>query len=143
MSITLTEKAAGGATPNVIVADYTDLPEKGLRPEMLLSIGQPQRDEPGRLAVWPHWAAALLFQAATSDSTARDSVSGDPGDETIDQIIAEDGIQVKGKPSTTEHGYLTTTVSGTGTPGDHIVLDARDGNAEVPYITALYPQLAT
>lgn len=38
------EKAAGGATPNVIVADYTDLPEKGLRPEMLMSIGQPQRD---------------------------------------------------------------------------------------------------
>ena len=38
------EKAAGGATPNVIVADYTDLPEKGLRPEQLMSIGQPQRD---------------------------------------------------------------------------------------------------
>jgi hypothetical protein len=38
------EKAAGGQTPNVIVADYTDLPEKGLRPEMLMSIGQPQRD---------------------------------------------------------------------------------------------------
>jgi len=31
-------------TPNVIVADYTDLPDKGLRPEQLLSIGQPQRD---------------------------------------------------------------------------------------------------
>ncbi len=39
------EKAAGGATPNVIVADYTDLPEKGLRPEQLMSIGQPQRDQ--------------------------------------------------------------------------------------------------
>ena len=39
-------KAAGGKpTPNVIVADYTDLPEKGLRPEQLLIIGQPQRDE--------------------------------------------------------------------------------------------------
>jgi hypothetical protein len=38
------EKAAGGETPNVIVADYTDLPEKGLRPEQLLSIGKPQRD---------------------------------------------------------------------------------------------------
>jgi len=38
------EKAAGGQTPNVIVADYTDLTEKGLRPEQLLSIGQPQRD---------------------------------------------------------------------------------------------------
>lgn len=38
------EKAAGGATPNVIVADYTDLPEQGLRPEQLMSIGQPQRD---------------------------------------------------------------------------------------------------
>lgn len=39
------EKAAGGPTPNVIVADYTDLPEKGLRPEQLMSIGQPQRDQ--------------------------------------------------------------------------------------------------
>jgi hypothetical protein len=38
------EKAAGGPTPNVIVADYTDLPEKGLRPEQLMSLGQPQRD---------------------------------------------------------------------------------------------------
>jgi hypothetical protein len=37
-------KAAGGATPNVIVADYTDLPEPSLRPEQLMSIGQPQRD---------------------------------------------------------------------------------------------------
>ncbi|MGH7213244.1 MAG: hypothetical protein ACREIT_00465 [Tepidisphaeraceae bacterium] len=38
-------KAAGGQpTPNVIVADYTELPEKGLRPEQLMSIGQPQRD---------------------------------------------------------------------------------------------------
>ena len=39
------DKAAGGQTPNVIVADYTDLPEKGLRPEQLLAIGQPQRDQ--------------------------------------------------------------------------------------------------
>ncbi|MDB5300061.1 MAG: hypothetical protein JWO87_1724, partial [Phycisphaerales bacterium] len=39
------EHAAGGATPNVIVADYTDLPEKGLRPEQLLAIGQPERDQ--------------------------------------------------------------------------------------------------
>ena len=40
------DKAAGGKpTPNVIVADYTDLPNKGLRPEQLMAIGQPQRDE--------------------------------------------------------------------------------------------------
>ena len=39
-------KVTGGQpTPNVIVADYTDLPNKGLRPEQLLAIGQPQRDE--------------------------------------------------------------------------------------------------
>lgn len=35
----------GKPTPNVIVADYTDLPNKGLRPEQLMAIGQPQRDE--------------------------------------------------------------------------------------------------
>ncbi|MGD1276476.1 MAG: hypothetical protein ABR964_04550 [Tepidisphaeraceae bacterium] len=39
------QKAAGGSTPNVIVADYTDLPNKSLRPEQLMSIGQPQRNE--------------------------------------------------------------------------------------------------
>ena len=40
------DKAAGGQpTPNVIVADYTVLPKKDLRPEQLLGIGQPQRDE--------------------------------------------------------------------------------------------------
>jgi hypothetical protein len=38
------EKAAGGETPNVIVADYTELPEKSLRPEELLAIGQAERD---------------------------------------------------------------------------------------------------
>lgn len=32
-------------TPNVIVADYSDLPKKGMRPEQLMSIGQPERDE--------------------------------------------------------------------------------------------------
>ncbi len=39
-------KVTGGQpTPNVIVADYTELPRKDLRPEQLLAIGQPQRDE--------------------------------------------------------------------------------------------------
>ena len=38
--------ATGGAeTPNVIVADYTDLPQKGLRPEQLMAIGQKERDQ--------------------------------------------------------------------------------------------------
>src|SRR5688572_6327344 len=41
----LSSPQAGGTTPNVIVADYTDLPRKDLRPEQLLNIGQPQRDE--------------------------------------------------------------------------------------------------
>ncbi len=39
------DKAAGGEpTPNVIVADYTDIPHHEIRPEHLLAIGQPQRD---------------------------------------------------------------------------------------------------
>lgn len=39
------EKVKGAKpAPNVIVADYTDLPDKALRPEQLLAIGQPQRD---------------------------------------------------------------------------------------------------
>jgi hypothetical protein len=40
------DKANDGLpTPNVIVADYTDLPQKGLRPEQLMSIGAFQREE--------------------------------------------------------------------------------------------------
>ncbi len=35
---------AGGETPNVIIADYTALPDKTLRPEQLLGIGQKERD---------------------------------------------------------------------------------------------------
>lgn len=39
------DKAAGGKpTPNVIVADYTQLDDVPLRPEQLMNIGQPQRD---------------------------------------------------------------------------------------------------
>jgi hypothetical protein len=38
--------ATGGQpTPNVIVADYTDLPQKGLAPERMMSIGQAERDQ--------------------------------------------------------------------------------------------------
>jgi len=40
------EKVTGGApTPNVIIADYTELPHRDMRPEQLLSIGQAQREE--------------------------------------------------------------------------------------------------
>lgn len=38
------KKAAGGPTPNVIVADYTALPDRSLRSDQFLSIGRPQRD---------------------------------------------------------------------------------------------------
>jgi hypothetical protein len=38
-------QAAGiDPNPNVIVADYTELPDRSMRPEQMLSIGQPQRD---------------------------------------------------------------------------------------------------
>src|SRR3954466_10274274 len=40
----IVEKAAGGQTPNAIVADYTKLGEQGLRPEQLLNIGQAERE---------------------------------------------------------------------------------------------------
>jgi hypothetical protein len=39
------EKAAGNKpTPNVIIADYTDLPDKSMPAEKLMNIGQPERD---------------------------------------------------------------------------------------------------
>ena len=38
--------ATGGKpTPNVIVADYTELPQQALRPEQMLAIGQAERDK--------------------------------------------------------------------------------------------------
>jgi hypothetical protein len=37
------EKAAGGLTPNVIVADYTQLPDANIPPEDLMNIGRPER----------------------------------------------------------------------------------------------------
>jgi LPXTG-motif cell wall-anchored protein len=61
--------------------------------------------------------------------------------DSADSEIAQDGIQVKGTPSTTRHGYLTTTVAGTGTPGDHVVVYAQDGDTASSYVEALYPQL--
>lgn len=39
------ETSGSDETPNVIVADYTELAERSLRPELMMSIGQPQRDE--------------------------------------------------------------------------------------------------
>lgn len=38
------EKVSGGQTLNAIVADYTELAEKTMRPEQLLAIGKEQRD---------------------------------------------------------------------------------------------------
>ena len=39
------DKAAGGKpTPNIAVADYTDLPDKTLRPEQLMNLGQFERE---------------------------------------------------------------------------------------------------
>ena len=35
----------GKPTPNVLIADYTELSEKGLRPEQLMNIGKEERDE--------------------------------------------------------------------------------------------------
>jgi hypothetical protein len=35
----------GEPTPNVIVADYTELPERSMRPEQLMTIGQRERDQ--------------------------------------------------------------------------------------------------
>lgn len=82
--------------------------------------------------------------AAASGDTVRAQAKADStssSSDSVDSEIAQDGIQVKGTPSTTRHGYLTTTVSGTGTPGDHVVVYAEDGDTASSYVDALYPQL--
>jgi glycogen synthase len=40
----VTHAAGGQPTPNVIIADYTELPQKVTRSEQLMSLGQPERD---------------------------------------------------------------------------------------------------
>jgi hypothetical protein len=61
----------GKPHPNVIIADYTELPQQGLRPEQLMSIGQPQRDEIER-AVGERVAKELIDRLPrTPDEIAR------------------------------------------------------------------------
>jgi hypothetical protein len=40
----VTHATDGKPTPNVIIADYTELPQKMTRSEQLMSLGQPERD---------------------------------------------------------------------------------------------------
>ncbi len=81
--------------------------------------------------------------AASGDTVRAQAKAGSTSSSTgpVVSSIEGGGIQVKGTPSTTRHGYLTTTVSGTGTPGDHVVVYAEDGDTASSYVTALYPQL--
>jgi LPXTG-motif cell wall-anchored protein len=81
---------------------------------------------------------AAASSGSGDGSSSGSSDDGDSSDQTTDQGIAEYGIQVTGTP---QPGGVSTTVSGTGTPGDHIVVYAEDGDIASSYVEALYPDL--
>ncbi|GAA4266824.1 hypothetical protein GCM10022256_24360 [Frondihabitans peucedani] len=86
-----------------------------------------------------------LRAAFTSKSKARvsprDEVSVSGGDDG-DGAIADDGsLKVTGTATKDAPGYLTTTVAGTGTPGDDIVLSLQSPKDAEAFFTKLYPKL--
>lgn len=78
---------------------------------------------------------ASAARAAGAAASPKDDFTTEP----IDQVIAEDGIQVVGKPSAAHPGLVGFTVAGTGTPGDDIVLYGEHGDPALSYFSDLYP----
>ncbi|RKR74605.1 LPXTG cell wall anchor domain-containing protein [Frondihabitans australicus] len=80
-----------------------------------------------------------LKAAAASGVGGLGVASGDDGDESIDPTIAQIGIPVVGRADAAKPGLVDFTVSGTGTPGDDIVLYGEDGDIALSYFGDLYP----
>ncbi|MCU1528225.1 MAG: hypothetical protein JWP75_1988 [Frondihabitans sp.] len=76
--------------------------------------------------------------AGTRLSGPKDCFSGDE-DCTLEQIVVEDGVQVKCTADKNHPGQLKFTVSGTGTPGYGIQLYVNSPSAAVDYFAGLYP----
>ncbi|BDZ50015.1 hypothetical protein GCM10025867_22560 [Frondihabitans sucicola] len=85
--------------------------------------------------------ARVQAKAAPSDDAVVATDDSDDGDITDDQAVKLYGIQVKGTASADAPGSLTTTVSGTGTPGDGVVLYLDSPTASQAYFEKLYPKL--
>lgn len=75
--------------------------------------------------------------AVAAAAAAADGSSSDGGDSS-DEV---DGIKVTGTATKDAPGYLTTTVAGTGTPGDDIALSLETPKDSEAYFTKLYPKL--
>lgn len=65
----------------------------------------------------------------------------DSGFESLDSLIDEYGIPVKGVPSVSTVGAVDMTVTGTGTPGQGIVLYEEKADPAFTYLQGLYPTL--
>lgn len=57
----------------------------------------------------------------------------------LDDLVRDDGIQLRGAPVAGRPGYVSTTVSGTGTPGDHIVLLQGRPESAFARLATIYP----
>jgi hypothetical protein len=91
-----------------------------------------------------HGSAAPLSQPRATSGARDDTATIDEGDdsgESVDDFIDENGIKVTGTPSKTSVGTVDMTVSGTGTPGDGIVLYQEAPTKALAYFAGLYPTL--
>lgn len=82
--------------------------------------------------------SSVVALAKLSEGRAR---AADDFPETLDGVIDEYGIPVTGRTSATTTGAVDMTVSGTGTPGDDIVLYEERGDDALTYLSGLYPAL--
>ncbi len=85
-----------------------------------------------RASVLPRAVQALADEADETDAEIEKS---------LDEIIDELGIPVKGTASAATPGKLAMKVSGTGTPGQHVVLYEERPLTSLYYFEALYPTL--
>lgn len=109
-----------------------------------LSLGHPAASVPSALrplldvSERPE-SGSLLSQSRAASGARVDSTESDDTDFDLDGFINDYGIKVTGTPSKTSVGTVDMTVSGTGTPGDGIVLYQEAPAKALSYLEGLYP----
>jgi hypothetical protein len=122
----LAPQAAASKAPASIGARF------GLRPDQKIKLATP-----ASRGFVPDIAKAIAPSGARL-SGPKDCFSGNE-DCTLEQVVVEDGVQVKGAADKAHPGKLKFTVSGTGTPGYGIQLYVNSPTAATDYLAGLYP----
>lgn len=92
----------------------------------------PSSQPSSRASALPRAVRALADEAGDTDAEFEKS---------LDELIDEIGIAVTGRGSAATPGELAMTVSGTGTPGHHVVLYEERPLTSLDYFVELYPSL--